>query len=101
VIGVMPPLPDIYPQTDLWPTLIPDFEFMKWRGNKFLVLYGKLKPDGQDRVYSLLRLGAIDGYGNCSGLDGGPRGWPGSSDRPQPNRECTDKPDKRMDHPPQ
>jgi putative ABC transport system permease protein len=44
VIGVMPPLPDIYPQTDLWPTLIPDFQFMKWRGNKFLVLYGKLKP---------------------------------------------------------
>jgi putative ABC transport system permease protein len=29
VIGVMPPLPDLFPNTDVWPTLIPDFPFMK------------------------------------------------------------------------
>jgi putative ABC transport system permease protein len=44
VIGVMPALPDIYPQTDIWAKLIPDFQFMKARGNKFLVVYAKLKP---------------------------------------------------------
>ena len=43
VVGVMPPLPDFYPQTDIWATLIPDFDFMKWRGNRFLSVYGRLK----------------------------------------------------------
>src|SRR5579871_2097073 len=44
IIGVMPPLPDIYPETDAWPTLVPDFPFMKWRGSRFLDIYGRLKP---------------------------------------------------------
>lgn len=44
IIGVTPPLPDIYPQTDVWPTLVPDFQFMKWRGNRFLDVIGRLKP---------------------------------------------------------
>lgn len=44
IIGVMPPLPDIYPETDAWPTLVPDFQFMKWRGSRFLDIYGRLKP---------------------------------------------------------
>jgi putative ABC transport system permease protein len=43
VIGVMPRLPDFFPQTDVWVTLIPDFEFMHWRGNRFLRLFGRLK----------------------------------------------------------
>jgi len=29
VVGVMPRLPDFYPQTDVWAKLDPDFEFMK------------------------------------------------------------------------
>ncbi|MGC2698036.1 MAG: ABC transporter permease [Candidatus Angelobacter sp.] len=44
IIGVMPPLPDIYPRTEIWAQLIPDFQFMKWRGNRFLDVMGKLKP---------------------------------------------------------
>ncbi len=49
IIAVMPPLPDIYPQTDVWPTLVPDFQFMKWRGNRFLDVIGRLKPDVSPR----------------------------------------------------
>ncbi|MBV8866559.1 MAG: ABC transporter permease, partial [Acidobacteriaceae bacterium] len=44
IIGVMRPLPDIYPQTEIWAALIPDFQFMKWRGNRFLDVIGRLKP---------------------------------------------------------
>jgi putative ABC transport system permease protein len=44
IIGVMPPLPDIYPQAEIWAQLIPDFQFMKWRGNRFMDIWGKLKP---------------------------------------------------------
>lgn len=44
IIGVMPPLPDIYPQTEIWATLITDFQFMQWRGNRFLDVIGRLKP---------------------------------------------------------
>ncbi|HYL93668.1 MAG TPA: ABC transporter permease [Alphaproteobacteria bacterium] len=44
IIGVMPPLPDIYPRTEIWAQLIPDFQFMKWRGNRFLDVVGNLKP---------------------------------------------------------
>lgn len=43
VIGVMPSLPDLFPNTDVWPTLVPDFPFMKWRNNKFLTVIGRLK----------------------------------------------------------
>ena len=35
---------DLFPQTDVWQSLIPDFDFMKWRNNKFLTVIGKLKP---------------------------------------------------------
>ena len=44
IIGVLPPLPDIYPETEAWPTLVPDFQFMKWRANRFLDVIGRLKP---------------------------------------------------------
>ncbi len=44
IIGVMPPLPDLYPETDVWAKLIPDLQFMRWRGNRFLDVIGRLKP---------------------------------------------------------
>jgi putative ABC transport system permease protein len=43
VIGVMPRLPDFFPETDVWVTLVPQFEFMQWRGNRFLRVFGRLK----------------------------------------------------------
>lgn len=46
IIGVAPPLPDLFPRTDLWLTLTthPSWPFMKWRSNKFLTVMGRLKP---------------------------------------------------------
>lgn len=60
IIGVMPPLPDIYSQTEIWAQLIPDFQFMKWRGNRFMGVVGKLKPgvsveQGQEDLTAILR----------------------------------------------
>ena len=43
VVGVMPRLPDFFPETDVWVTLVPQFEFMRWRGNRFLRIFGRLK----------------------------------------------------------
>ncbi len=44
VIGVIPPLPDLFPETDVWAKMVPDFRWMRMRGNKFLDLVGRLKP---------------------------------------------------------
>lgn len=44
VIGVMPPIPDLFPETDVWAKDVPDFRWMRMRGNKFLELVGRLKP---------------------------------------------------------
>jgi predicted permease len=44
VIGVMPPVPDLFPETDVWAKMVPDFRWMRMRGNKFLDLVGRLKP---------------------------------------------------------
>src|SRR6266404_6878603 len=44
VIGVMPPVPDLFPETDVWAKDVPDFRWMRIRGNKFLDLVGQLKP---------------------------------------------------------
>ena len=44
VIGVMPTLPDMFPDTDIWAKVIPDFAWMRLRGNKFLTLIGRTKP---------------------------------------------------------
>src|SRR5260370_16631779 len=44
VVGVMPRLPDFFPQTDVWATLIPDFDFIPWRGTRFLLVFGLLTP---------------------------------------------------------
>ena len=44
VIGVMPTLPDLFPDTDIWAKMIPDFAWMRLRGNKFLTVIGRTKP---------------------------------------------------------
>jgi predicted permease len=44
VIGVMPTIPDLFPDTDVWAKSIPDFEWMRLRGNKFLTVIGRTKP---------------------------------------------------------
>jgi predicted permease len=43
IIGVMPDVPDVLPGVDVWQTLVPDFEFMRWRDNRFLTVIGRLK----------------------------------------------------------
>jgi predicted permease len=44
VIGVMPTIPDLFPDTDVWAKVIPDFAWMRLRGNKFLTVIGRTKP---------------------------------------------------------
>jgi len=46
IIGVAPPMPDLLPDTDVFPTLTtrPSWPYMKWRGNKFLTVMARLKP---------------------------------------------------------
>ena len=58
VIGVMPSLPDLFPETDVWAKDVPDFRWMQMRGNKFLDLVGRLKP-GVTREQAEQDLSAI------------------------------------------
>src|SRR5258707_3968149 len=58
VIGVMPPVPDLFPETDVWAKDVPDFQWMRMRGNKFLDLVGRLKP-GVTREQAEQELTAI------------------------------------------
>ena len=46
IVGVLPPMSDLFPDTDVWPKLTtqPSWPFMQWRGNKFLHVVGELKP---------------------------------------------------------
>lgn len=46
IVGVLPPMPDLYADTDVWPKLTtePSWPFMNWRANKFLDVIGRLKP---------------------------------------------------------
>jgi putative ABC transport system permease protein len=46
IVGVIPSMPDLFPDTDIWPTLTtePSWPFMNWRANKFLDVIGRLKP---------------------------------------------------------
>jgi len=46
IVGVAPPLPDLFPDTDIFAEVNtrPSWEFMKWRANKFLRVMGRLKP---------------------------------------------------------
>ena len=58
VVGVMPPVPDLFPETDVWAKMVPDFRWMRMRGNKFLDLVGRLKP-GVTREQAEQELTAI------------------------------------------
>jgi putative ABC transport system permease protein len=46
IVGVLPPMSDLFPDTDVWPklTVRPSWPYMQWRGNKFLHVVGELKP---------------------------------------------------------
>jgi putative ABC transport system permease protein len=46
IVGVLPPMSDLFPTTDVWPklTIRPSWPYMQWRGNKFLRVVGELKP---------------------------------------------------------
>ena len=46
IVGVLPPMSDLFPNTDVWPKLTtnPSWPFMQWRGNKFLNVIGELRP---------------------------------------------------------
>ena len=43
IIGVMPSMPDLFPDTDVWAKDVPDFRWMQVRNNRFLMLMGRLK----------------------------------------------------------
>ena len=47
IVGVLPPLSDLFPETDVWPkhTVRPSWPYMQWRGNKFLRVMGELRSD--------------------------------------------------------
>ena len=64
IVGVLPTIPDLYPDTDLWLTLTtePAWPFMDWRANKFLDVVARLKPGvsrsvAEAQLTSLLRRG--------------------------------------------
>jgi predicted permease len=58
VIGVTPPVPDLFPETDVWAKDVPDFQWMRIRGNKFLDVVGRLNP-GVTREQAEQELTAI------------------------------------------
>jgi predicted permease len=52
IVGVLPTMSDLYPDTDIWLTLTtePAWPFMNWRANKFLDVVARLKPGVRRRV---------------------------------------------------
>ena len=58
VIGVTPPLPDLFPETDVWAKDVPDFGWMRIRANRFLNVVGRLNP-GVTRQQAEQELTAI------------------------------------------
>lgn len=64
IVGVLPPMPDMYPDTDIWTKLTtePSWPFMDWRANKFLTVVARLKPGvtadvAQQQLTAILRRG--------------------------------------------
>jgi predicted permease len=62
IAGVMPDIPDLYPNVDIWAKMIPELEFMHWRQNKFLTVIGRLKPgvspqQAEQEMTTILRRG--------------------------------------------
>lgn len=43
IIGVMPDVPDLFPDVEIWAKIEPELGFMHWRQNKFLPLIGRLR----------------------------------------------------------
>lgn len=69
IVGVLPPMPDLYPDTDIWDKLTtePSWEYMNWRANKFLDVIGRLKPGvsrsvAEQQLTSILRRAAGEPY---------------------------------------
>src|SRR2546429_2752702 len=62
VIGVMPPVPDLFPETDVWAKDMPDFQWMRIRVNKFLDVVGRVNPgvtreQAEQELTAILRRG--------------------------------------------
>ncbi|HET7348472.1 MAG TPA: ABC transporter permease [Acidobacteriaceae bacterium] len=64
IVGVVPTVPDLYPDTDLWLTTTtePAWPFMNWRANKFLEVFARLKPGvrrsvAEQQLTTILRRG--------------------------------------------
>jgi len=64
IVGVLPTMSDLYPDTDIWLTLTtePAWPFMNWRANKFLDVVARLKPGvrrdvAEQQLTSILRRG--------------------------------------------
>lgn len=64
IVGVLPTMADLYPDTDVWLTLTtePAWPFMNWRANKFLDVVARLKPGvtrsvAEQQLTSILRRG--------------------------------------------
>jgi len=64
IVGVLPTMSDLYPDTDIWATLTtePAWPFMNWRANKFLDVFARLKPGisrgvAEQQLTSIMRRG--------------------------------------------
>src|SRR5215470_15590 len=64
IVGVLPTMSDLYPDTDVWLTLTtePAWPFMNWRANKFLDVVARLKPGvrrdvAEQQLTSIVRRG--------------------------------------------
>ncbi|HKR28261.1 MAG TPA: ABC transporter permease [Acidobacteriaceae bacterium] len=64
IVGVIPTVPDLFPDTDLWLTTTtePAWPFMNWRANKFLKVVARLKPGvsrsvAEQQLTTILRRG--------------------------------------------
>jgi putative ABC transport system permease protein len=62
IIGVMPPVTDLFPETDIWAKDVPDFQWMRIRGNKFLEVVGRLNSgvtseQAEQELTAILRRG--------------------------------------------
>jgi len=64
IVGVMPPMPDLYSDVDVWLKLTtePAWDFMNWRANKFLDVVGRLRAgmtprQAEQQLTAILRRG--------------------------------------------
>ena len=62
IVGVLPPMADLYSDVDVWQTLNTEWPSMKWRANKFLDVIGRLKSGisrsvTEQQLTSILRRG--------------------------------------------